>query len=145
MEKSSVHFLSGTEFAHNASIAVWSGCADLPIMTGAVAPKDAVDLHHGQMQLLAHFSDDSHGLGDTGLFLLEFPHAVGTKKPADVNVGLDPSIPTFRRYSQARAGPMPYNLCGPAARSRTMASGGAEVTYDSLAADISCLLRKSES
>ena len=42
------------------------------------------------MQLLAHFSDDSHSLGDAGLFLLGFPHAVGTKKPADVNVGLDP-------------------------------------------------------
>ena len=42
------------------------------------------------MQLLAHFADDSHGFVGGCLFLLGFPHTVGAKKPADVNVGFDP-------------------------------------------------------
>lgn len=69
---------------------MWGCSADFSIVAGAVAPKNAVDLHHRQMQLLAHFADDSHGFVGGCLFLLGFPHTVGAKKTADVNVGLDP-------------------------------------------------------
>ena len=85
-----VSFLSGTEFAHNTGIAVRGRGADLAIVAGAVAPKDAVDLHHGQLQLLTHFSDNGHSLGGAGLLLLGFPHTVSAKKPANMDVGLDP-------------------------------------------------------